>query len=158
MATSRQKDPYRNYSYIVKCSKFGSIGFSKVSGLEAEHEKIEYREGADPTTMRKMPGMTSFSDLTFERGKTDNDSLKKWFEEVYDALEGSGDVDSSDAAFRNTITIHLRDASGAVIRTWKAYYAWPQSYKQGDLDAREGNDVLIETLVICHEGLKELDL
>lgn len=41
-----------------------SGGFSDMSGLEIEQEPIEYREGSEPTHVRKLNGLTKYANVT----------------------------------------------------------------------------------------------
>ena len=44
----------------------------------------EYREGADTATVRKLPGLRKYSNLTFKRGYTQNKELWDWRKTVVD--------------------------------------------------------------------------
>lgn len=154
---ARAKDPLRNFKFRVEVPGFGRAGFSSVDGLTYEHEQIMYREGGDPSTQRKMPGMTKFENLILERGKADDVDFLSWMEEIYDANTGNGTgFGAVEDTFRRTITVTLLDMNGNPQKQWQAFFAWPAKYEHETLDGREGNDVLIERLEICHEGLKEI--
>jgi len=43
-------------------------GFSSISGLNITTQSIQYREGGYNTTVHQVPGMTTFSPITFQRG------------------------------------------------------------------------------------------
>src|SRR4051794_39701123 len=64
-------DPYRNYNFLVEIDGIAQANFMECSGLDATTEIIEYREGGENTTMRKLPGKTTYSDLTLKWGLTD---------------------------------------------------------------------------------------
>jgi phage tail-like protein len=127
------------------------IGFTEVDGLEAETEVIEYREGINklynPT---KQPGLTKYSNITLKRGvfKGDFEFFQNWqktfsFQEV-------------NARYRRDVTIKLLDESHAAVITWVLANAWPCRVKWGSLNASE-NEVLMEELVLTHEGLTVLN-
>ena len=119
------------------------IGFQEVSGLDIETEPIEYRQGASPDfTKIKMPGMIKFSNITLKRGsfKGDNEYFD-WFNSI-----------QLNTVERRTITISLLDELGVPAITWKVNKAFPMKIQSTDLKA-EGNEVAIETIEICHEGL-----
>ena len=50
MAGAR-RDPFKNYSFLVEIDGIASSAFKSVSGLAAEAEVIEYREGSDPVLL-----------------------------------------------------------------------------------------------------------
>lgn len=119
------------------------IGFQEVSGLDIETEPIEYRQGASPDfTKIKMPGMIKFSNITLKRGsfKGDNEYFD-WFNSI-----------QLNTVERRTITISLLDDSGSPAITWKINKAFPMKIQSTDLKA-EGNEVAVESIEICHEGL-----
>ncbi|WP_299677240.1 phage tail protein [uncultured Dokdonia sp.] len=120
-----------------------NIGFQEVSGLDVEVEPIEYRQGASPDfTKIKMPGMKKFSNITLKRGsfKGDNEYFD-WFNSI-----------QLNTVERRTITISLLDETGAPAITWKVNKAFPMKIQSTDLKA-EGNEVAVESIEICHEGL-----
>src|SRR4030095_15567020 len=63
-------DPYKNSKFRVKWDGRYVAGVSKVSGLRRSTEVIPHREGGDPSTTGKSPGLTEFAPITLERGVT----------------------------------------------------------------------------------------
>ena len=58
MATDTRTDPYRGFNFRVEIEGIGVGAFSEVSGLTAEGDPVEYREGTDPAnTVRLGPGV-----------------------------------------------------------------------------------------------------
>lgn len=155
---ARRRDPLRNFNYRVEISGFNSgFGFSNVDGLNRSMEVIEYREGGDNHTPRKMPGQASFDNIVLERGKyvgSDADEVLVWAEECYNHSEG---VNQAIDGFRRTVDIYLLDRDGTERRHWRAEYAWVAEY-QHDALAGDGNDVFMERIELAHEGLKEVIL
>lgn len=45
---------------------------------------IEYRNGDEDTTVRKLPGLKKFTNITLKRGYTDNKDLWNWRKTVMD--------------------------------------------------------------------------
>ncbi|WP_461098498.1 phage tail protein, partial [Staphylococcus aureus] len=43
-------------------------GFTSITGLAINTQSIPYREGGYNTTIHQIPGMTTFSPVTFQRG------------------------------------------------------------------------------------------
>lgn len=154
---SRDPDPYQGFRFRVSVpdvSGRAEVGFSRVSGLREETEVIEYREGDDPTTMRKLPGLTSFDNIVLERGIDSNSLLLAWRKMVVD-LEKSGPDGAADVAasdLRREVVITLQSRDGRPVREWTLNEAWPTSLEIGELDASTG-DVILETVEIAHEGL-----
>jgi len=142
----------RNFKFKVTVGNLGVMGFQKCSGLSSSVEVIEYREGGDAITTRKFPGQVSFGNITLERGMlSDNQSLRNWLESILDVETTQA---STAAPTRQSLTIEVLDNSNQVERTFRIKRAFVASREITDLDAT-GNEILIETLEIAHEGLKE---
>ena len=117
--------------------------FSEVSGLNIENQVVEYRDGLSPEfTMRKMPGIQKFGNITMKRGifKKDNDFFK-WLNTV-----------KMNTIERRDLTIKLLDEKHAPVMVWKAINAFPVKVEGPGLKA-SGNEVAIESLEAAHEGL-----
>lgn len=155
-------DPFRNFRFEVEIDNtFTRLGFQKVSGLKESTEVIDYREGGDVDTVRKLPGMTSYEPITLERGIATDTDMQDWRRQIRDLdaappspfptsdPKGDGAVDG----FRKTVFIFLRDKSNRRVKRWTVYRAWPSALEVDDLDAT-ANDVLIERLVLQNEGIK----
>ncbi|MBV9670590.1 MAG: phage tail protein, partial [Acidobacteriales bacterium] len=62
---------YSQAHFLVEIDNIPKASFSEVTGLTAELEVIEYREGGDINgSVRKVQGLRKFSDLTLRRGMT----------------------------------------------------------------------------------------
>jgi phage tail-like protein len=135
-------DPYPAYNFLVEIDGISESGFSEVSGLEAEIEVIEYRNGSDSAnTVRKLQGLQKFSNITLKRGFTADLSIWKWID---NALQGS--------VMRANISIILLDEARNPLMRWNFINAWPCKWKVSMLNAKESG-VVIEMLEICHEGM-----
>ena len=49
-------DPYSNYNFLVEIDSIAQGGFQEVSGLEVTTETVDYREGGDNLTVKKLMG------------------------------------------------------------------------------------------------------
>ena len=137
-----RRDPFKNYSFLVEIDGIASSAFKSVSGLAAEAEVIEYREGSDPlTSSRKLPGRVEFANVRLSRGLTTSTDLWTWWETVV-----NGSVE------RRNVAITLLDDSRTPVLRWLLRNAFPVKIQASDLEA-EGNEVVIETIELAHEGL-----
>jgi phage tail-like protein len=119
------------------------IGFTEVSGLDAETEVIEYRHGASPEYSKiKMPGLQKYSNITMKRGTFKNDNeYFEWWNSV-----------KLNTIIRRDITISLLNEEHEPVVVWKIRNAWPTKVQSTDLKA-DGNEVAIESMELVHEGL-----
>lgn len=147
-----RKDPFANFKFEVESGGFPAAGFKSISGIEADVEVIEYREGGDNETMRKQAGQTTFSDITLERGFSNNEDLINWLKRSYDinSIEGN---QLDNETLREDVVIFVKDKAGVRSKKITIYEAFVRNYALGDLDA-EGNDILIETVVLANEGFR----
>ena len=146
------RDPYRNFKFEVEIDGFVRGGFRKVSGLKRSTEVITYREGGENESPRKLTGQTDFDPITLERGKSDDSDFLNWCNEIFDT-DRTGGAQGGES-YRRTVVVFLKNKAGARVVRWRIRSAWPSEYGTEDLDA-DGNDVLIDTLVLQNEGIDE---
>lgn len=118
--------------------------FTEVSGLTAEIQPIEYRDGFDPITVpRKIPGMRKYANVVLKRGVFYNNvKFQEWIDEKeYNKIS------------RKVITISLMDSKGKTQVQWVLSNAYPIKIESPTFKA-DGNEVAIETIELVHEGLK----
>ena len=140
--TGQREDPYRAYNFLVDIDGVAVAGFREVSGLSGDSAVISYREGTDPVlTVRKLPGQSTWGDLTFRGGMTKSRVLWQW---RLTTLQG--------ATERRNGSILLRDEQQRTVAEWRFENAWVMRYEGPTLNAT-ANEVAIETVVIAHEGL-----
>lgn len=121
------------------------IGFAEVTGLDAETEVIEYRDGVAPEfSKKKMPGMQKYSNLTLKRGTfaSDNDFFN-WWKTTRNLAKPE----------RRDITVSLLNDLHEPVMVWTVRSAFPTKVVATDLKA-DGNEVAIETLELAHEGIE----
>ncbi|MGH9318762.1 MAG: phage tail protein [Vicinamibacteria bacterium] len=119
-----------------------SAVFRKVSGLESENEVVEFRDGNDPTNVRKVPGNVKWGNIVLERTITGDQSLAQWRR-----LVESGNV--ADARSNGRIVLLDR---GNPVASWQFVNAWPAKLTGPELDC-EKNEVATEAITIVHEGM-----
>jgi phage tail-like protein len=136
--------------------------FSEVSGLNAEMETEEYREGGLNTGPHKFVKWGKYPNLVFKRGVTFNTDIWDWY---YQALYSLGPLPR-----KNGIVV-LTDRGGGLaslagsptglglpgidrtpIAVWFFNNGLPEKLQGPSLNAK-GNDIAIETLEIAHQGL-----
>jgi phage tail-like protein len=141
-----RKDPYRNFRFRIEIGGIQQAGFNECTFGATNVEVTEYREGTDPTHMRKLSAQTKYGDITLKWGLTDNKELYDWYMKV---------VDKGAMGNRQNISLILVDEAGGDKARWDLQECWPKKYDPTDLSAK-GNDVAIETLEICTESYKRV--
>lgn len=153
METTRS-DPYRNFKFRIKWDGKYVAGLSKISTLKRTTEVIKHREGGDPNSSRKSPGMTEYEPITLARGVTQDLEFDDWANKVWNHEVGTG-PERSFSDFRKDIIIELLDEGGNIVLAYKIYRCWVSEYQIEDLDAN-ANVVVIESIKIENEGWKRI--
>jgi len=141
--SSERTDPYRSFNFYIEMDGIAQASFMECSGLEATTEVIENREGGDNVTVKKLPGKTSYTDITLKWGLTASDELWKWRQDVI-----QGTVKRRHGSI---VVLDLRNQTE--VARWNFVNAWPTKWDGPTLNAK-GNEVAIETLVLAHEGIQ----
>jgi phage tail-like protein len=142
MAIGDRRDPYGVYNFLVEIDGITRAGFQECSGLDSSQDAIDYREGTDPLTMRKLPGLVSYSNISLRWGISDDAELWEWRNK---AVEGRVER-------RNISIVLMNDAREEKLR-WNLRQCWPSMWKAPDFNA-QSNDIGIESLEIVHEGVE----
>jgi phage tail-like protein len=126
----------------------GVGSFRECSGLDSETSVIEHKSIDDNgrPVVRKVPGEIKWSNITLKRGVDESLDIWKWREQV---------IQEGPDKSRTNGSVALIDYSGSTIATWSFEQGWPIKYTGATLNAG-GNEVAVEEIQICHEGLKRL--
>lgn len=172
-------DPLRNFRFLVTFKpqdssnttlnglKSATFGFTSVSGLSVTTDSIPYREGGYNTTVHQIPGQTTFTPLTLQRGVILGTKQNwDWMRNLFSTVAGGGSLRSVAQNFRCNVEIQVlshpipapSDAAGDNAATtdhtamrFEVYNAWPTSVAYSDLNAGD-NALLVEQMTLVHEG------
>ncbi|MCZ6703109.1 MAG: phage tail protein [Ignavibacteria bacterium] len=136
-----RNDPIQNFRFRVEIDGITQAGFSEVIMPDATIDVIEYREGSEQTHVRKLSGLTKFSNIILKWGITDSMDLYDWVKSV---------MDSGASGNRKNMSIVLIDEEGNDRMRWNFMEAWPVRYKISDLNAMT-NQVVFEIIEITFE-------
>jgi len=156
-----------NFMYDVEVEGLGPVGgFSSVKGLKEADDISEYREGDDPETADKYPGLTKYDNVTLERGmdtSTSGNFFRTWRAQVKDAKrvantdDGTmGATGGSDESYKHKVKIYLKDKAGNRVKCFVLRKAFPPEQEFDDMEGL-GGDVYKERLVLAHSGLAVYD-
>ena len=140
--TGDRVDPYRSFNFLVELEGIAQASFTECSGLGSTTEVIENREGGDNVTVRKLPGKTTYSDITLKWGATSSTELWEWRLQIVqgNVVRKNGSVVAYDLRGKEEVA------------RWNFVRAWPTKW-EGSAFNSKGSEILIETLVLAHEGL-----
>ena len=170
-------DPIRNFRFLVTFipheSKNASMtaltsatfGFTSVSGMAVQTDSIPYREGGYNTTVHQIPGQTSFTPITLQRGVILNTNQNwNWMRNMFATVQGGGQR-KVDENFRCDLEIEVlsHPIPGAQTETdeigkgdhvamrFHVYNCWPTAVAYSDLNAGD-NALFVEQMSLVHEG------
>ena len=175
-------DPVRNFRFLVTFepqdtgnTALGSttipMGFTSVSGLAVTTDSIPYREGGYNTTVHQIPGQTSFTPITLQRGVILGSKQNwDWMKQLFATVQAGGSTLALGKNFRCDLEIavlnHPIPSSGAnalsgeaaatapkdeVAMRFKVFNAWPTTVAYSDLNAGD-NALYVEQMTLVHEG------
>jgi phage tail-like protein len=136
-------DPYRSNRFLLEIGGISQAGFREATISDSTQDPIEYREGNEPPTVRKIPGLIKHGNLVLKWGITDSMDLYTWRK----AIEDGKTKDN-----RKNVAVVLIDEEGNTKARWEFSQAWATKYHAPDLNAT-ANEIAIETLEIAHEGM-----
>ena len=142
-------DPYRNFRFKVKWDGQYVAGLSKMGGLKRTTEMVEFREAGENITSRKLPGKSSYGDVTLEAGVTYDTAFEDWANLVNDFASHSI---TSLGEFRKNITVDVFNEAGQKALSYNLYRCWVSEYQAlPDLDAN-ANAIAIQHIKLENEG------
>lgn len=170
-------DPLRNFRFLVTFQPQGNmadlgltkatLGFTSVSGLSVATDSIPYREGGYNTTVHQIPGQTTFTPLTLQRGVLIGSKQNwNWMRNLFATVTAGNTTRGVDQNFRCDLEIAVlshpmpgspnqndtaETSTDHVAMRFKVYNAWPTSVAYSDLNAGD-NALLVEQMTLVHEG------
>jgi phage tail-like protein len=182
--STMETDPIRNFRFLVTFKPLDrldatwlrdtkvTIGFTSVSGLSVNTDSIPYREGGYNTTVHQIPGQTTFSPITLQRGVVlGTPQHWDWMRKLFATVQ-NGSTSQTGENFRvdmeiQVLTHPISGSGGGVPLTgapdqtgtykdhvsarFQVYNAWPTSVSYSDLNAGD-NALFVEQLTLVHEG------
>lgn len=143
MTTGLIQDPLPSFRFLLELDGIARAAFQEVTGFDSQVDVKEYREGGENTTVRKLPGLTKYSNIQLKWGMIqDETELQDWHQNAV-----RGEIE------RKNGSIVLLGRTGEEAARWNFVRAWPTKWDGPDLNA-EGNDIAVETLELVHEGIE----
>lgn len=149
MANKRPFDPKTAFCFRVIIQidhhKKGETYFKSVSGLKYETEVVDYKQGGENLTTRRLVGATKWAPIVLKKGFCgDSKDLIAW-----------------KRAWMDDGMAQLKRANGKIVQlntdlsevcSWEFSRGWPTKWELSEYDGSKA-EIAIETLEIAHEGL-----
>ncbi|MEH1945267.1 MAG: phage tail protein [Nostoc sp.] len=115
------------------------IRFQKVSGISAEIETTDIREGGENIFRHRLPNHVTYNNLVLERGMVIGSPLKAEFNTAISSMKFTPS---------NVLVMLLNDRS-IPLSAWLFQRAYPVKWTTSDLDAT-ANAVVIDTMELAY--------
>jgi phage tail-like protein len=157
----RANDPFPSFRFVLELGALQVAGFQECSGLQLETKTFEYAEGGRNTSMLKFPERGAVSNITLKRGMVAGSTSTVLFDWHRDVMTGAFDEADNphrrpfdaDDDIADRLAIVLQDETGAEVRRWRLFRAFPVKWSGPDLKA-DGSAVAVEALEIACEDLE----
>lgn len=157
----RPNDPFPSFRFVLELGSIQVAGFQECSGLQVETRIFEYPEGGRNSSALKFPERGAVSAITLKRGMVDGPTGSALFNWHRDVMTGSFDEAQnsnlrpfdSDSDIDDPFAIVLQDETGAEVRRWRLFRAFPVKWVGPDLKA-DASALAVETLEIACEGVE----
>jgi phage tail-like protein len=114
--------------------------FTECSGLGAEYELKQVREGGENGFVHQIPGPLKFDNVRLSRPIDGSSAaVASWFSRMRDRVE------------RTTVRITALDPAGAELATWTLVDVFPKRWT-GPVFSAQNSAVAKETLELVHNG------
>ena len=154
---SDRRDPFRNFNFRILMGGVEVAACRKMSTLDVTVNTVKFRAGNSKSTVDEcLPGRVEYQPITFEAGITNDDTFEVWANQLvhHEFTEGRR---TREPNFRREVEILVLDIDSTPVKKYLLHSAFPSKYSVSELDG-SGNDVMIETLELTHEGFERVEL
>lgn len=140
--------PALGFHFLVNFEVSGAndidIRFQEVSGISADMQVKEVKEGGENRFSHKLPVRGSYSNLVLKRGLFEGSGITSW---VRNAIENM-DIEPA------TVVVSLLNEEHVPLHSYAFYNCWPRKWEISSLNAEE-NRVVVESLELAYSYFKE---
>ena len=142
--------PPTGYHFVVSFDGLADspkdFKFQSVSGLSAEMEYEEVKEGGVNQYVHQLPVRSKFSELVLKRGMLMGSKLVKWVNEAIDNFEFTP----------LNLEVTLLNEKHEPLQTWKVVHVLPKKVEVSAFDA-EKSELVIETITLSYNYYKSIN-
>ena len=149
---SQRLDPYKSFKYRLNLDGKHVAGMNKLTvGLTRTTEVVQYRQGGDSPTSRKLLPRTKYDAVRLEQGVTHDTEFQSWASGVCDFGGGLGS-EISLKNYRKDIILEYYNEAGQLTIAYRLLRCWVSEYRaMPDLDAN-ANAIAIQHIKLETEG------
>ncbi|NEO48990.1 MAG: phage tail protein [Moorea sp. SIO4A3] len=123
------------------------IRFQKVSGISAEIETTDIREGGENIFRHRLPNHVTYNNLVLERGMVTSSPLKDEFNTAMNSMQFAP----------SNVLVMLLNENTDPVSSWLFERAYPVKWTLSDLDAN-ANAVVIDTMELAYARFKSVKI
>lgn len=133
--------------WYLEIDNVQSATFKSVSGGDAEIEVVEHREAGQKgnIVVKKLPGNIKYSNITLNRGVTDDSKLYDWFKQA---------INGEFPAVRKNGTLTMYSPDMKIVRQISFTNGWPCKYKGAEVGS-DKNEVVVEEVELAVEKVEK---
>jgi phage tail-like protein len=124
--------------------------FQEVSGLSAEVNIEEYREGGENRFVHKLPKGIKYSNLCLKRGLITDPVVFKW-------INNSVNSDLSAPIKPRDLIVSLLGTDTKPVIKWKVSNAWPVKFETAQLDPKSSK-LAVESIEFAYNRIEKLSV
>jgi len=151
MAIGTPRVFHKKFKFVIEIDQIQVAAFQKCSELSVEVAKIEQFEGG-ALTPNKSPGRATFTDITLERGATDDKDLYDWLVQVLDAVNNVG---LEEPEFKRDLDIVQLNRAGQEKVRYRVRGAWPVKHVAGEWD-NDADENVIEMITLTYDSYQRI--
>jgi phage tail-like protein len=140
-------DPAAEFRFYLEVDGLVEGAFAECSGMKAEREILTVKEGGVNHYAHKLPGRTTYGDITLRKGIMFAIELWDWFEEGIK----DGDVDHRDMTI-----IHYSSYFNIPARWYHVKKAYPVSWEAASLRT-DSSQLAMESVTLTFQTLEVED-
>ncbi len=134
-------DAYLVHRFAIELESVNVAEFGELSGLQAQTEVFEYKEGGVNDYSHKLPGRTTYTNVTLKWGSTDDYILWDWYHSVI--------TSTTPGSLVKAVSIIQFDSEHKEVRRWNLRDAFPVKWVGPNFNSG-GSQVGIETLELAY--------
>jgi phage tail-like protein len=144
-AGTREPDPYLAHPFALELGSVQVAMFGEISGLQAQSEVFEYKEGGVNTYSHKFPGRTTYPNVTLKWGSTGEQTLWDWYHTIIQSTK--------PASHKKAISIIQFDATLQEVRRWNLRDAFPVKWVGPNFNSAQ-SQISIESLELAYSDFE----
>ncbi len=153
---AERNDPFRNFNFRIVLGGTEVAACRKMSMLEVSVNTVKFRAGNNRSPVDEMlPGRVEYKPVVFEAGLTNDVAFEEWARQLMNQDAAPARVGDPD--FRREVEVFVYDIDNqTVVRKYVLHRAWVSKYTAMSDLVGDGNDTIIETLEVTHQGFERM--